>query len=177
MPSQLATGQGAKVSSIEKSSGRSTARLLHGDAGNNTLTAETSRLVHRTRRQQVLLGGGKAASLRRSCRLSRSRLAVTVDLVAGKATHATGTDTLIGIESFRGSNKADRFVGDGADNDFEGMNDNDNLAGNGGGDQLSAVTATIVSTAAPAPTGWKEKKKKKKKRRPQQRRAGRRPRQ
>jgi Ca2+-binding RTX toxin-like protein len=62
--------------------------------------------------------------------------AVSIDLAVGRATHGTGTDTLISVEQFRGTYFADTFNGDGVDNYFLGMSGNDVIRGNGGADWL-----------------------------------------
>jgi Ca2+-binding RTX toxin-like protein len=62
--------------------------------------------------------------------------AVSIDLTTGKAVHSTGTDTLISIDEFRGTNRADTFVGDALNNYFSGMGGNDIARGGGGADTL-----------------------------------------
>ena len=135
----LSSGQGAKVSSIENITGSLNGRnYLHGDAGNNTLTGGNLADWFTGRGgNNLLTGGANGGELYGDLAdYLEMTAAVTIDLVAGKAFHSTGTDTLIGIESFRATNQADRFIGDGADNAFQGMNGNDNVAGNAGRDYL-----------------------------------------
>jgi hypothetical protein len=60
--------------------------------------------------------------------------AVTVDLAAGTATGAFGTDKLKAIENLRGSRFNDRLAGDANSNLLWGMGGNDTLFGGGGGD-------------------------------------------
>lgn len=61
---------------------------------------------------------------------------LTIDLTIGKAVHGTGTDTLISIEQFRGTNKVDTFIGDAQPNYFLAMNGNDTARGGAGQDTL-----------------------------------------
>src|SRR5262249_36835894 len=61
---------------------------------------------------------------------------VTIDLTVGKAVHSTGTDTLIGIEQFRGTNTSDGFIGNEIANWFQGMDGNDVAFGGAGADTL-----------------------------------------
>ncbi|GGK18211.1 DUF4214 domain-containing protein [Salinarimonas ramus] len=62
---------------------------------------------------------------------------VMVDLAAGFAIDGFGDrDTLIGVEQVRGTDFADRLMGDGADNRLRGLDGADELAGAGGNDRL-----------------------------------------
>ncbi len=63
--------------------------------------------------------------------------AVTVNLALGTATDGFGnTDTLIGIESARGTALGDTFVGDGQNNQFRGLGGADTFDGGTGIDEL-----------------------------------------
>ena len=61
---------------------------------------------------------------------------VTIDLMQSKAFHSTGTDILLNIENFRGTNFIDTFTGDNKDNYFLALLGNDTIKGNGGKDWL-----------------------------------------
>ena len=64
--------------------------------------------------------------------------AVTCDLTAGTVVGKDiGTDTLIGIEGFTGTNGGDTAVGDAAANEFQGKHGLDTLLGGDGNDTLS----------------------------------------
>ncbi|WP_425404060.1 VCBS domain-containing protein [Hwanghaeella sp.] len=70
--------------------------------------------------------------------ISGGTSAVTVDLGAGTATDGFGNvETLISIESVRGSYKGDTLIGDGNNNLFIGMSGNDTISGGGGSDTVS----------------------------------------
>jgi len=62
--------------------------------------------------------------------------AVTVDLGAGSASGAAGTDVLTSIENAQGSIYADRLTGSSATNVLEGQDGNDSLFGGAGNDSL-----------------------------------------
>jgi len=62
--------------------------------------------------------------------------AVTVDLGAGSASGAAGTDVLTSIENAQGSIYADRLTGSSAANVLEGLDGNDSLFGGAGNDSL-----------------------------------------
>ena len=63
---------------------------------------------------------------------------VTVNLATGTAIDGFGsTDTLSGIESARGTQQADIFIGDAGDNTFAGLAGNDSIDGGAGSDWAS----------------------------------------
>ena len=62
--------------------------------------------------------------------------AITLDLVTGQAKHATGTDTLAGMESVVGGAGDDSIAGDKAANILQGGLGNDKLYGREGNDKL-----------------------------------------
>ena len=68
--------------------------------------------------------------------------AVTVNLLAGKASGSDGNDTLSGIEKISGSDYNDTLVGDGGDNFLIGNRGNDSLVGGNGSDHASYIFAS-----------------------------------
>jgi Ca2+-binding RTX toxin-like protein len=84
---------------------------------------------------------------------------IAVDMLAGTVTGdaAIGTDTLIGIESVRGTNFVDTYVATdfGGFNDFEGLGGNDTITGNGATriGFNSATAGVTVDLAAGTATG------------------------
>ena len=69
---------------------------------------------------------------------------VDVDLAAGTADDGLGgTDTLLNIEAVRGTQLADTFLGDGADNRFRGYDGADTIDGAGGFDEVDYSNAEL----------------------------------
>jgi Ca2+-binding RTX toxin-like protein len=75
-------------------------------------------------------GGNDAA------RYQNATGAVSVNLFTGRATGADGNDTLVGIETVRGSNFDDSLTGDALANRLEGRTGNDTLVGGDGNDTI-----------------------------------------
>lgn len=79
---------------------------------------------------------------------SQSPAAVNVNLQTGTASDGWGgTDTLVNINLVRGSRFGDTLTGDDADNQLEGMGDNDTINGGGGSDMAVFLAATGAVTA------------------------------
>jgi Ca2+-binding RTX toxin-like protein len=131
---------------------------LYGEAGNDTLLGGTGRDVLRGGADNDTLVGGTAndtldggtgddmadyssASNRVTLTLGLNGAdgsAVTSEFIIanGGLTLVTATDTLRNIENARGTNFADTFTGNTANNRFEGGRDNDTLDGGAGADTL-----------------------------------------
>ena len=99
-----------------------------GDAGDNTFRGMAG--------NDILDGGGGFDAVRYDRDASRGGTSgVTVNLALGTATDGFGdTDTLISIESVRGSQYDDTLIGDGEDNEFVGLGGNDMIDGGEGSD-------------------------------------------
>jgi len=81
---------------------------------------------------------------------------VTVNLAAGTATGADGTDTLVNIESVRGGAFNDALTGDAGDNAFRGMGGDDTINGGAGSDWVGyyeAVSGVTVNLTTGTATG------------------------
>jgi Ca2+-binding RTX toxin-like protein len=65
---------------------------------------------------------------------------VTASLATGRATGASGNDTLYGIENLEGSSRADALTGTTGNNRLTGLGGNDTLDGSGGVDTMSGGT-------------------------------------
>ncbi len=73
---------------------------------------------------------------------SDATAAVQVDLAAGTATGADGSDVLTGIEGVAGSAFDDMLTGNGSDNDFWGQEGNDTISGGAGDDWVFYFAAS-----------------------------------
>lgn len=109
--------------------------ILDGGSGNDTLNGGDG--------DDVLIGGLGADTLngglgQDTADYSGAGAAVTVDLAAGAASGAAGSDTLTQVENVTGSAYADILAGDGAANVLRGGGGIDTISGGGGADQLYA---------------------------------------
>lgn len=136
------TGRSASLLSIENVRGAPNAlNYLSGDARDNVLTggALTDRFAGRG--GSNTLDGKGGVDFADYYELGAG---VRIDLVAGRAVHSTGTDSLISVEQFRGTYFSDTFAGDLGDNYFLGMNGDDTVRGNGGADRLEGAEGADV---------------------------------
>jgi Ca2+-binding RTX toxin-like protein len=100
---------------------------LLGQAGDDTLDGGAG--------DDTLDGGSQTAGTGDIAAFNSINAGVSVDLVSGFA-FGQGTDTLVGIESIRGSNRTDSLAGNTLDNRLEGLNGNDQIFGRQGDDTL-----------------------------------------
>jgi Ca2+-binding RTX toxin-like protein len=130
----VGAGQTMHLTSIENVTGATGyMNYLHGDQHDNVLTGGDSFDWLTGRGGNNVIDGRGGVDL---ADYYETNAPAMIDLVAGKATHSTGVDTLIGIEQARGTNSADVFIGDGQDNYFHGMNGADLITGGAGADTL-----------------------------------------
>jgi Ca2+-binding RTX toxin-like protein len=129
-----ATGDGTDtLTDIENIDGSHRADTLAGDDGANRIDGKGGNDVLEGRGgDDVLLGGDG----RDTATYAGADGSVTVDLGAGRATGAEGTDTLSSIEDAIGSNHDDRLVGSAGDNRLDGGAGDDVIEGGGGDDRL-----------------------------------------
>ncbi len=109
------------------------AAWLRGNAGANVLTGNNGDNVLRGDAGDDTLIGGEGLDW---ADYDNAGGGVTVDLDAGTATGAAGSDTLTGIEGIRGSAFADTLLGDETDNWLRGLAGNDVIDGRGGFDYV-----------------------------------------
>jgi len=69
---------------------------------------------------------------------------VTIDLNAGKAYHGGYVDTLVSIESFRGSYHNDEFIGGKGNDYYYDLGGHDTIYGNEGDDVLDGYAGDII---------------------------------
>jgi Ca2+-binding RTX toxin-like protein len=104
---------------------------LLGQVGDDTLDGGAG--------DDILNGGTQTAGTGDIAAFNTLNVGVSVDLVTGVA-FGQGTDTLLDIESVRGSNSADSLAGNNLGNRLEGLDGNDQLFGRGGDDTLYGGT-------------------------------------
>jgi Ca2+-binding RTX toxin-like protein len=110
--------------SIEGVEGSEWNDLITGSAGNNRLDGHGG---------NDTLNGGDGNDW---VEYNNESGAVTVDLGAGSASGAAGTDVLTSIENAQGSIYGDKLTGSSAANVLEGLDGNDSLFGGAGNDSL-----------------------------------------
>ena len=74
---------------------------------------------------------------------------MVVDLTAGTATGAEGSDTLVGINGIQGSESADTLIGDAGPNFIFGGGGDDHIEGRAGDDFLFGDTGTDLVDGGP----------------------------
>ncbi|HEX2553314.1 MAG TPA: calcium-binding protein [Microvirga sp.] len=132
------------------------AAQIRGNAGANRLVGNDG--------DNVLRGGGGSDALDGGGGLDWADYGnapgpVTVDIDAGIATGAAGSDTLAGIESIRGSAFGDTLLGDESDNSLRGRAGDDLIDGRTGFDYvdyIEAEAAVTVDLARSIATGASE---------------------
>ncbi len=113
--------------------GREGADVLDGGAGRDALWGEGGADTLRPGAGDDAVDGGAGADVASYAGIVG---AVTVDLAAGRATGAAGTDTLAGVEGAEGGGGADTLTGDAADNALWGGAGDDRLSGGAGADRM-----------------------------------------
>ena len=123
-------GNAESFKNIEVLRGSQSGDHFIGDAGSNTFRGMAG--------NDTLNGGGGFDSVRYDRDASGGGTnGVTVNLALGTATDGFGdTDTLISIESVRGSQYGDTLIGDDQDNEFVGLGGNDFIDGGDGSDRV-----------------------------------------
>lgn len=81
--------------------------------------------------------------------IARYNAPVVVDLTAGTATGAEGSDTLVGINGIQGSESADTLIGDAGPNFIFGGGGDDHIEGRAGDDFLFGDTGTDLVDGGP----------------------------
>jgi Ca2+-binding RTX toxin-like protein len=110
---------------------------LHGGAGSDHLEGGADDdLLDGGAGADTLDGGDGAADI---ASYEAAGGPVAVDLAAGRAWGAAGSDALAGIEAVHASRQADRLLGDAGANTLHGMAGADLLAGRGGADALDGA--------------------------------------
>lgn len=126
---------------IEEVRGSSFNDSLTGDARNNTLEG---------RQGDDTLDGGAGFD---TVRYDDASGSVTVNLATGTAIGAAGNDTLISIETVRGSGFDDVLIGDAANNGLRGNGGNDRIDGGAGTDAALYANARGTYSIARTATG------------------------
>ncbi|MEY3202156.1 MAG: hypothetical protein RIR70_1706, partial [Pseudomonadota bacterium] len=119
--------------------------ILSGGAGNDTLIGgiNNDTLSGGTGNDTLDGGGGPGIN---TADYSSALLGVSANLIKGTATGLDiGADTLIKIHNVTGGNAGDTFVGDAADNLFDGRSSIDVADYSGA---ASAITATLIETGS-----------------------------
>lgn len=134
---------------------------LSGGEGDDTLTADGANGYIEGGAGNDLIVGGEGHD---QVTYETSASGVTVDLQTGLAADGMGgIDTLAGVEMVRGSAYGDSLTGDGADNQFRGLDGNDTIDGGDGVDRVrydkdefrGATQGVHVDLAAGTATdGW-----------------------
>jgi serralysin len=124
------------------------ADTMMGDAGSDTLNGNAGADSLSGNAGNDRLDGGDGADWASYAELTEASQAVTVNLVAERATGAAGSDTLTGIENIRGGAGNDSLVGDGLANMLDGGAGADTMAGGTGDDVFIVGDGDVVRESA-----------------------------
>lgn len=120
-------------------SGGAGADSIYGGNGNDTLNGDSENDVIYGGAGNDTINGGAGIDVA-SYVDATATVTVNLAITSAQSTGSAGIDTLISIESLRGSNFNDVLTGDAGVNKLEGMNGNDLLSGGAGVDTLMGGT-------------------------------------